>query len=113
MTTSTSPASGPPFGGGEHLDDSLSAFLDGELEEAAHQAAYEHLAACALCQSDLESLTRVRTALRAAPEVDPPFGFIEAVIQSRSTGPTSDSPDDHEELPTTPPLPRPPPDADA
>ncbi len=71
-----------PFDGG-HLEESLSAFLDGELDEAAQRAAYHHLAVCLLCQGQLDSVQRVRTALRGAPPVEPPGGFIDAVVEHR------------------------------
>lgn len=66
-----------------HLEESLSAFLDGELDEAAQRAAYQHLAACLLCRGQLDSVQRVRTALRGAPPVEPPAGFIDAVVEHR------------------------------
>ena len=66
-----------------HLDDRLSAYLDGELDEDEQQTAYRHLVVCALCQTQLESVNRVRIALRGAPPVEPPTGFVELVIRQR------------------------------
>jgi negative regulator of sigma E activity len=73
-----------------HLNEKLSALLDGELEGAELVAAEAHLEACAACRADLEGLTRV--ARRAASLDDrPPENDLWAGIQSRlSTPSTSD-----------------------
>jgi anti-sigma factor RsiW len=74
----------------EHLDERLSAYLDGELEGTELSAAESHLAACAACRADLEGLTRV--AKRAASLDDrPPEHDLWSGIQSRIATPgTSD-----------------------
>src|SRR5919199_1642583 len=60
---------------GAHVRDELSAYLDGELAPAARQAVDEHLAACAECRAELESLRQTRDLLRALPPVAPPRSF--------------------------------------
>jgi hypothetical protein len=73
----------------EHLGELLSAQLDGELtaDEAAEVEA--HLASCADCRTELEATAAVRTALRAAPAIDPPFGFYERMVRSRRWQPNA------------------------
>jgi hypothetical protein len=74
----------PTSGGGvTHLDEELSAYLDGELDEAGYQHAYHHLSTCAHCQAQLDEINRVRTVIRTAPPVDPPFGFVERFVRDR------------------------------
>lgn len=71
-----------------HLDENLSAYLDGELDGAALAAAEAHLAACAECRADLEGLRRV---VRRAASLDdrPPekdlWSGIAAQIATPST----------------------------
>lgn len=43
----------------QHLDLELSAYLDGELDDAARAAVEQHLAACAECRETLEGVRRV------------------------------------------------------
>jgi hypothetical protein len=76
MTQPTGPAV-------SHLDDLLTGYLDGELDDAARSHADQHLAGCAECRRELDELGRVKAILRGAPAVDPPFGFIERVIRDR------------------------------
>jgi anti-sigma factor RsiW len=69
-----------------HLNEQLSAYLDGELEGAELAAAESHLAVCAECRADLEGLTRV--AKRAASLDDrPPEHDLWSGIQSRIATP--------------------------
>jgi len=56
--------SGPP---GEHLGDTLSAFLDDELAPAARHESEVHLAACAACRAELEEVAAARRAIRIMP----------------------------------------------
>jgi hypothetical protein len=69
----------------EHLGELLSAQLDGELtaEESAHVDS--HLASCADCRAELEATSAVRTALRGAPAIDPPFGFYERMVRKKAS----------------------------
>jgi len=52
---------------GEHLGDTLSAFLDDELAPAARREAEGHLAACAQCRAELEEVAAARRAIRIMP----------------------------------------------
>jgi hypothetical protein len=72
-----------PTGGGTHLDEELSAYLDGELDDAGYRHAYHHLSTCGECRAQLDALSSVRTTLRTAPPIEPPFGFIERVVSGR------------------------------
>ena len=74
----------------EHLDQNLSAYLDGELEGPMLAAAEAHLAACAECRAELEGLKRV---VRRAGSLDdrPPERDLWSGIQSRiGSGSTGD-----------------------
>ena len=66
----------------EHLNEALSAYLDGELDEAARAAAENHLAACAECRATLEGL---RGLVRRAQTLDdrPPEHDLWAGIAER------------------------------
>ena len=68
------------FGGQAHLDDVLSALLDGELPRAQEEAARAHLAACPACAEELAAVQQARTWLRGLPPVDAPFGFYERML---------------------------------
>jgi len=57
----------PPGSPGEHLGDTLSAFLDDELAPAARREAETHLAACAGCQAELDEVAAARRAIRVMP----------------------------------------------
>lgn len=79
--------SGWPTGGGTHLDEELSAYLDGELDEAGYQHAYYHLSTCDGCRTQLDALSAIRTTIRNAPPVEPPFGFIDRVVRQQRRRP--------------------------
>jgi anti-sigma factor RsiW len=64
----------------DHLDDQLSALLDGELSGAEEVAARAHLAGCPACRSQLEEVGAARTWVRDLGPVDPPFGFYERML---------------------------------
>jgi len=71
-----------------HLNENLSAYLDGELEGAELAAAEAHLESCAECRADLEGLTRV--ARRAAALDDrPPEKDLWSGIQNRLATPST------------------------
>ncbi len=63
-----------------HPVEALSALLDGELDAAEVEAVHAHLVACADCSAELESVRRVRAAVRSLAAVDPPAGFFEALL---------------------------------
>ncbi|HUQ63521.1 MAG TPA: zf-HC2 domain-containing protein [Acidimicrobiales bacterium] len=69
-----------------HLDDALSALLDGELSAEEEALARTHLAACAACAGELEGLRSVRSVVRGLPPEPPPFGFLDRL--SRPHHPT-------------------------
>lgn len=73
---------------GPHLDDELSALLDGELEGAEHDEAVAHLRECAFCTSELAAVERTRSLVRSLPMVDPPNALRPRQEQraGRSTG---------------------------
>jgi anti-sigma factor RsiW len=57
---------------GPHLDDELSALLDGELHGEEHDDAVAHLRECAFCTSELAAVERTRSLVRSLPMVYPP-----------------------------------------
>jgi anti-sigma factor RsiW len=66
--------------GSDHLGDSLSALLDGELPAAQAEGARAHLAGCPDCARELDAVGQARSWVRALPPVDPPFGFYERML---------------------------------
>jgi hypothetical protein len=61
-----------------HVEDRLSAYLDGELPAPERVAVEEHLAACVDCERRLEQLAALDAAARALPVVAP-AGYFEAL----------------------------------
>ena len=53
-----------------HLDDLISAWLDGELDSETRNQAASHLAACAVCRDELTLVEAARAAVRGLPLVD-------------------------------------------
>lgn len=66
-----------------HLDEELSAFLDGELGTREIPAITSHLETCGECRMVLGELDRSRIAVRALPGVEPPE-FLDVRRQARS-----------------------------
>lgn len=65
-----------------HLDEELSAFLDGELGTAEIPAVTSHIEGCGECRMMLADLDRSRIAVRALPGVEPPE-FLEVHRQAK------------------------------
>lgn len=81
--------SGPgvdPVGGADR-GELLSALLDGELTPAEEAEVRAWLDTDPDARADLEALAAVRSAVRALPAVDPPFGFYERMLRE-GAGPT-------------------------
>ena len=53
--------------GGEHPDDTLSAYLDDELAPAARREVETHLARCPECRAELDEVAAARRAIRILP----------------------------------------------
>jgi len=78
--------------GGPHLEDELSALLDGELSLDEAVAARAHLAECAVCTAELAATARTRDAVRSLPMLDPPVPLTlpdEDTAAARSSRPPS------------------------
>lgn len=58
----------------------ISAYLDGELDDAQREEVRAHLENCAECQTYLAELTALRGALGDMEEYDAPEGFAESVL---------------------------------
>jgi hypothetical protein len=56
----------------DSVQNSLSAHLDGRVPPGVKQGIVTHLNHCPQCRSQLEQMSRVRSALRALPAVAPP-----------------------------------------
>ena len=67
----------------QHLGELLSAHLDGELSADEAATVDAHLAECDACRAELDATRAVRATVRAAPAVDPPFGFYERLVRTR------------------------------
>ncbi len=74
----------------EHLDERLSAYLDGELDDAARIEADAHLAECAACREDLESLRRLVRRAKALDDRPPEMDLWSGIARQLSTPDTSD-----------------------
>lgn len=72
-----------------HPDDRLSALLDGELPAAEAARVQAHVIACADCSAELAAVRDARAAVRSLPAVEPPAGFLEALL---ATGRHDDDP---------------------
>lgn len=55
-----------------HLDDRLSAYLDGELDAGEATAVESHVAECHVCAAELEDVAEARWRLRDLPLLEPP-----------------------------------------
>jgi len=68
----------------EHPSDALSAYLDGDLDPAAHRAIEAHLTACAGCRAVIADLDGLRRRARAwGDETAPPAADLWAGIAAR------------------------------
>jgi anti-sigma factor RsiW len=70
----------------QHLGDVISALLDGELAGPARAAAESHLAGCHACAAEYQATASIRSAVRALPPVEPPFGVIERILLAKGSG---------------------------
>ncbi|MBV8981167.1 MAG: zf-HC2 domain-containing protein [Acidimicrobiia bacterium] len=64
-----------------HLDDLLSAYVDGELTPGEEQRVRAHLDTCPECRRELQFIGEGRSLVRGLPPVDPPFGFYERLLR--------------------------------
>lgn len=61
-----------------HLDEILSAYLDGETTVDESRRVDHHLAECIRCRRRLDTLHEARSALRSLPTLEIPAGLIPA-----------------------------------
>ena len=66
-------------GNAPHLDDALSALLDGELGDDEAARARSHLAGCPLCGTEMAEVGQVREWLPSLPPVEPPATFYQRI----------------------------------
>lgn len=59
-----------------HLDEVLSAYLDGEATPAESRRVNHHLAECERCRRRLTDLNLARTAIRSLPTLEQPWSPI-------------------------------------
>lgn len=60
----------------EHIDDqTLSLYLDGQLDEATRSRVEAHIQSCAACRESLETLQQTVHLVRHVPRVVPPRAF--------------------------------------
>ncbi|MBI5242827.1 MAG: zf-HC2 domain-containing protein [Elusimicrobia bacterium] len=70
----------------EHAKERLSEYLDGALADADRKAVDEHLAACADCRAELESLRSVSRLVAGLPKQPLPAGVMERLKRRREAG---------------------------
>jgi predicted anti-sigma-YlaC factor YlaD len=69
-------------------EETLSAFLDGDLESEASGETAEHLAECEVCRASLAQVRRIRDAAPGLEQLEPPeraWGAIQDRIHSERT----------------------------
>lgn len=59
-----------------HPSESISAYLDGELQGRELGQLVDHLGACGKCSVELEEMQRVRAAIRSLPVLELPEGTV-------------------------------------
>jgi anti-sigma factor RsiW len=67
-----------------HLEEELSAFLDGELSTQETPVVSAHIESCGECRMVLADLDRSRIAIRALPGVEPPV-FLDVHREATAT----------------------------
>jgi hypothetical protein len=72
---------------GHEDPEALSAYLDGALDATARARVETHLAACAECRRERDTLDRVVGLLRAEPSPRAPVGFVDRVLAATGTAP--------------------------
>jgi anti-sigma factor RsiW len=63
-----------------HPGDALSALLDGQLGADDAAAVRTHVESCAECARELEGVREARRLLRELPAVEPPAGWLDALL---------------------------------
>ena len=59
-----------------HPLESISAYLDGELNDRERSDLMRHLAGCGRCTAEMEDIQRVRSAIRSLPVLELPDGLV-------------------------------------
>jgi hypothetical protein len=72
-------AAGAPWDG-EHPQEWLSAYVDGELDPGERQAVAAHLVRCPACRDVVAEEAAVHVLLAGLPPVGPPARFLERVV---------------------------------
>lgn len=71
----------------EHVTDNLSAYLDGQLTERERLSVAAHLASCATCRHDLETLRYTVALMRELPALRAPRSFTLSTEQAQRARP--------------------------
>src|SRR5471030_13424 len=74
----------------DHLNEQLSAYLDGDLPEGERGYVESHLAACELCRADLDGLRRVVRRAASLDDRPPERDLWAGIARSIATPSTSD-----------------------
>jgi anti-sigma factor RsiW len=69
-----------------HLDDRVSALVDGELSHEERERALAHLAHCARCRAEVESERQVKATIRAQLPPALPAGLVASLRQLAEPG---------------------------
>ncbi len=65
----------------KHLEEALSAYLDGELDRGEERGIVAHLAECDACRAELAELDQARSAIRSLPVLEPPVALDVQALQ--------------------------------
>ncbi len=74
------------FGLGGHLGASVSALVDGQLDPAAAERAWSHVAGCPDCRVAVEHEGRTKSRLRSVGGSQPSSSLIDALVELRRDG---------------------------
>lgn len=64
-----------------HPEELLSALLDGELGPEEAETVHAHVLGCGACANELDDVRHVRSSVRSLAAVQPPAGFLEALLE--------------------------------
>jgi anti-sigma factor RsiW len=64
-----------------HLDDLISAYVDGQLSGVERSVVDAHLASCPACRAEVAATEQAKAWVSQLPPADPPFGFYERMLR--------------------------------
>jgi hypothetical protein len=67
-----------------HLDDLLSAYVDGQLTVEERAVVDAHVAVCPTCRRELAATRQAKAWVSGLPAAEPPFGFYDRMLRDRA-----------------------------